>query len=91
MIPNFKVGDLVRYYLSEEIEIGDGGKTTITSEDSSQGIITGFVDVETGQRLNDDFTTHDKVIAASVLGPKGSDIILMTDLTLISKATKGSE
>ena len=86
MIPNFKVGDLVRYYPSEEIEVGDGGKALITSEDSFQGIITAFVDVETGQRLSGDFSTHDKVIAASILGPKGSDVILMTNLEMVSAA-----
>tara|TARA_R100000406_G_scaffold86049_1_gene69826 strand:- start:365 stop:640 length:276 start_codon:yes stop_codon:yes gene_type:complete len=91
MIPNFKVGDLVQYDLSLELE-GDALPPNAPEEQYMRhGIITGFVDVETGQRLSGDFTTHDKVIAASILGPKGSDVILMTNLTIISKASKGSE
>ena len=91
MIPDFKLGDLVRYDISLELE-GDALPPNAPEEQyMRQGIITGFVDVETGQRLSGDFTTHDKVIAASILGPKGSDVILMTNLTIISKAAKGSE
>ena len=91
MIPDFKVGDLVRYDISLELE-GDALPPNAPEEQyMRQGIITGFVDVETGQGLSGDFTTHDKVIAASILGPKGSDVILMTNLTIISKAAKGSE
>ena len=91
MIPEFKVGDLVEYDLSLEFE-GDALPPNAPEEQyMRQGIITGFVDVETGARLNGDFSTHDKVIAASILGPKGSDVILMTNLTIISKAAKGSE
>lgn len=91
MMPEFKVGDLVEYDLSLEFE-GDALPPNAPEEQyMRQGIITGFVDVETGARLNSDFSTHDKVIAASILGPKGSDVILMTNLTIISKANKGSE
>jgi hypothetical protein len=81
MIPEFKVGDLVEYDLSLEFE-GDALPPNAPEEQyMRQGIITGFVDVETGARLNGDFS----------LGPKGSDVILMTNLTIISKANKGSE
>ena len=91
MMPDFKVGDLVKYDISLELE-GDALPPNAPEEQyMRQGIITGFVDVETGQRLSGDISTHDKVIAASVLGPKGSDVILMTNLTIISKAAKGSE
>lgn len=86
MIPNFKVGDLVRYDLSLEFE-GDALPPNAPEEQyMRQGIITGFVDVETGQRLSGDFKTEDKVIAASILGPKGSDVILMTNLEMVSAA-----
>lgn len=84
MIPNFKVGDLVRYDISLELE-GDALPPNAPEEQyMRQGIITGFVDVETGQRLSGDFKTEDKVVAASILGPKGSDIILMTNLEMVS-------
>ena len=84
MIPNFKVGDLVRYDISLELE-GDALPPNAPEEQyMRQGIITGFVDVETGQRLDGDFKTEDKVVAASILGPKGSDIILMTNLEMVS-------
>ena len=84
MMPDFKVGDLVKYDISLELE-GDALPPNAPEEQCvRQGIITGFVDVETGQRLNGDFTTHDKVIAASILGPKGSDVILMTNLEMVS-------
>ena len=84
MIPNFKVGDLVQYDLSLEFE-GDALPPNAPEEQyMRQGIITGFVDVETGQRLSGDFAADDKVIAASILGPKGSDVILMTNLEMVS-------
>ena len=84
MIPNFKVGDLVRYDISLELE-GDALPPNAPEEQyMRQGIITGFVDVETGQRLSGDFKADDKVIAASILGPKGSDVILMTNLEMVS-------
>ena len=86
MIPNFKVGDLVKYDISLELE-GDALPPNAPEEQyMRQGIITGFVDVETGQRLSGDFKTEDKVIAASILGPKGSDVILMTNLEMVSAA-----
>ena len=86
MIPNFKVGDLVKYDISLELE-GDALPPNAPEEQyMRQGIITGFVDVETGQRLSGDFKTGDKVIAASILGPKGSDVILMTNLEMVSAA-----
>ena len=67
MIPNFKVGDLVRYDISLELE-GDALPPSAPEEQyMRQGIITGFVDVETGQRLSGDFKADDKVIAASIL------------------------
>ena len=84
MIPSFKVGDLVQYDLSLEFE-GDALDPNAPAEQyMRQGIITGFVDVETGQRLSGDFKTEDKVVAASILGPKGSDVILMTNLEMVS-------
>ena len=86
MTPKFKVGDLVQYDLSLEFE-GDALDPNAPADQyMRQGIITGFVDVETGQRLNGDFTTDDKVVAASILGPKGSDVILMTNLEMVSAA-----
>ena len=86
MIPNFKVGDLVQYDLSLEFE-GDALPPNAPEEQyMRQGIITGFVDVETGQRLSGDFKTDDKVIAASILGPKGSDVILVVSLEMVSAA-----
>ena len=86
MIPNFKVGDLVQYDLSLEFEDDALDPNAPAEQYMRQGIITGFVDVETGQRLNGNFSTHDKVIAASILGPKGSDVILMTNLEMVSAA-----
>ena len=86
MIPNFKVGDLVRYDLSLEFEGDALDPNALEEQYMRQGIITGFVDVETGQRLSGDFKTEDKVIAASILGPKGSDVILMTNLEMVSAA-----
>ena len=86
MIPNFKVGDLVQYDLSIEFE-GDAIDPNAPADQYiRQGIITGFVDVETGQRLSGDFKTDDKVIAASILGPKGSDVILVVSLEMVSAA-----
>ena len=86
MIPDFRVGDLVRYDISLELE-GDALPPNAPEEQyMRQGIITGFVDVETGQRLSGDFKTEDKVVAASILGPKGSDVILMTNLEMVSAA-----
>ena len=78
MTPKFKVGDLVQYDLSLEFE-GDALDPNAPADQyMRQGIITGFVDVETGQRLNG--------VAASILGPKGSDVILMTNLEMVSAA-----
>jgi hypothetical protein len=86
MIPEFKVGDLVKYHPSEEFVIGDGGTQTIWREDAAQAVITGFYDNETGERLSGDFTTHDKVVEVSVAGSNGIERVFMTELELVSSA-----
>tara|TARA_R100001460_G_scaffold5206_4_gene14570 strand:+ start:537 stop:815 length:279 start_codon:yes stop_codon:yes gene_type:complete len=87
MIVNFKVGDLVRF---EDINSEDLTWESLPIDeeepDMLQGLITGFVDIETGQRLYGNIATHDKVVGAFVLGPKGTQTHLVTSLELVSAA-----
>lgn len=84
MIPNFKVGDLVQYDISLEFEFEALDPNAPAEQYMRLGIITGFYDNETGEKLSGDFTTHDKVVEASIAGSNGTERIFITELELIS-------
>ena len=83
MIPKFNIGDLVQYEMYDfPTEVwGLDVENVIV-----QAVITGFYDQETGEKLSADFTTHDKVIEASVISNYGNTRVMLHDLELLSPA-----
>jgi len=78
MIPEIKTGDLVSYI----IEWAEEGYETIDIEETA--LVLGFFDMNDGEKLSDDYSTHDRVVCARILGPRGEDTVLITELTLLS-------
>jgi len=85
MTPEFKIGDLVKYYTYRFPTQMWGDDI---QEKEQQAVITGFYDHETGDQLSSDFTTHDKVIVAAVAGSAGQGRVMLHDLELLSSVEK---
>ena len=81
MAPEFIIGDLV-----EHISYTD--PTDNWREYSVTAVITGFYDHDTHEVLGNDYTTHDRVICASILSNKGEFSVLLTELSLLSSAPR---
>mgnify|MGYP003132841244 FL=1 len=76
MTPDFKIGDLVEYIAyTDELE-----ESTVTA------VIAGFYDYDTLEDLGDNYTTHDRVIAAHLLSNYGWHKALITELSILSSA-----
>tara|TARA_R100001460_G_scaffold15911_5_gene34965 strand:- start:39 stop:293 length:255 start_codon:yes stop_codon:yes gene_type:complete len=74
MTPDFKVGDLVEYITYTD----DFEESTVTA------VIAGFYDYDTLEDLGNDYTTHDRVIAAHLLSNYGWHKALITEISILS-------
>tara|TARA_R110002074_G_scaffold251536_2_gene423048 strand:+ start:1594 stop:1848 length:255 start_codon:yes stop_codon:yes gene_type:complete len=79
MTPEFIIGDLVEY-------ISYTDPTDNWREYPITAVITGFYDYDTHEVLGNNYTTHDRVICASILSDKGIAYRLLNELALLSSA-----
>ena len=79
MTPDFKIGDLVEY-------VNYTDPTDNWKEHTVTAVITGFYDYDTLEDLGDNYTTHDRVIAAHLLSNYGWHKALITEISILSSA-----
>jgi len=89
MIPEFRTGDLVSYIyydiigpFSRDKEYND--EEVVEVEEPS--LVLGFFDGDDGAELSDIYSAHDCVVYARILGPLGEKTVLLTELTMLSRA-----
>tara|TARA_R110002126_G_scaffold272796_1_gene417024 strand:- start:57 stop:347 length:291 start_codon:yes stop_codon:yes gene_type:complete len=89
MIPEFRTGDLVSYFDSYShlaIPFLAGKEHNVDEEIEETALILGFLDGDDGSGLSDNYSTHDCVVYARILGPLGEKTVLLTELTILSSA-----
>jgi hypothetical protein len=81
MTPDFIIGDLVEYVTYVD-------PTDNWEEYPVLAIITGFYDYDSREQLDNNYTTHDRVVYANLLSNKGEHSALLTELSLLSSAPR---
>ena len=81
MTPEFNIGDLVEY-ISYTDPTDNWRETPVTA------VITGFYDYDTHEQLDNNYSTHDRVVCANLLSDKGEYKALLTELALLSSAPR---
>ena len=81
MTPEFNIGDLVEHVVYVD-------PTEDWEEYPVTAIITGFYDYDSREQLDNNYTTHDRVVYANLLSNKGEHSALLTELSLLSSAPR---